>query len=261
VRAFLKQRLDKAELRRKLKQTFDSNICQAQQLSLSRGHLTETREHLLDTAERLFAERGVDAVSLRDITSAAGANVASVNYHFGSKEKLIREVFRRRLEPIKQERLHLLTRFEQQSDGTANIEQIMFAFVHPVIRRMSVDPESGANLMRLMSHVHADVNASLAWIVLHDMQEMIERFMSAAREAMPSLPKDEVYWRAHFATGAMAHTAAAAGLLHALSGGACNFSCAEDLSCRLVAFISGGFHAEIAAARAAIGDIPETVQP
>ncbi|HEX7705489.1 MAG TPA: TetR/AcrR family transcriptional regulator [Thermoanaerobaculia bacterium] len=223
--------------------------------------MTETREQLLDTAERLFAERGVDTVSLRDITSAAGANVASVNYHFGSKEKLVSEVFRRRLQPINDERLDLLTRFEQQSGGTANIEQIMFAFVHPVIRRMSAEPESGANLMRLMSHVHSDVNASLAGIVLHDMQDMIERFMTAAQQAMPSLPKDEIYWRAHFATGVMAHTAAAAGLLHALSDGACDVSCGEDLSCRLVAFISGGFHAEIASARAAIGKIPEVKQP
>jgi AcrR family transcriptional regulator len=223
--------------------------------------LTETRELLLDSAERLFAERGVDSVSLREITTAAGANVASVNYHFGSKEKLVREVFRRRLGPINEERLHLLTRFEEVSGGRANIEQIMFAFVHPVIRRMSSDPASGASLMRLMAHVHSDVSASLAGLVLHDMQLMIERFLNAARLAMPSLPKDEVYWRAHFATGVMAHTAAAAGLLRALSGGACDFSCAEDLSCRVVAFISGGFHAEIEAARAAIGEIPETVHP
>jgi AcrR family transcriptional regulator len=54
-----------------------------------------TREKLLDEAERLFLAKGYEGVSIRDITDAAGANVAAVNYHFGGKENLYREVFRR----------------------------------------------------------------------------------------------------------------------------------------------------------------------
>jgi len=57
----------------------------------------ETRDRLLEEAEPLFAERGFEATSVRDITAAAGANLAAVNYHFGGKDKLYREVFRRRL--------------------------------------------------------------------------------------------------------------------------------------------------------------------
>ena len=64
-----------------------------------------TRDRLLDSAERLFAENGVDATSLRHITNDAEANLASVNYHFGSKEELFRQVFARRIGPINQERL------------------------------------------------------------------------------------------------------------------------------------------------------------
>ena len=68
----------------------------------------DTHDRLLDTAERLFAERGIDATSLHHITAEADAKLASVNYHFGSKEELIRELFARRIGPINRERLDQL---------------------------------------------------------------------------------------------------------------------------------------------------------
>lgn len=55
-----------------------------------------TRERLLDYAERLFAEKGYAAVSVREITAEADCNIASVNYHFGGKQKLYFTVFRER---------------------------------------------------------------------------------------------------------------------------------------------------------------------
>jgi AcrR family transcriptional regulator len=55
-----------------------------------------TKERILGAAETLFAQRGFDGASLRQLTSAAGVNLAAVNYHFGSKEKLVEQVFRRR---------------------------------------------------------------------------------------------------------------------------------------------------------------------
>ncbi len=59
--------------------------------------MKSTREKILDTAERLFAEKGFDGVSVREITSRAGCNVASVSYYFGSKKELYLTVFRERL--------------------------------------------------------------------------------------------------------------------------------------------------------------------
>ncbi|MCX8156048.1 MAG: TetR/AcrR family transcriptional regulator [Verrucomicrobiae bacterium] len=59
----------------------------------------------LDAAERLLAERGVDAVSFRDITAAAGANLEAINYHFSSKDRLPEAVFERGLGPSAAARL------------------------------------------------------------------------------------------------------------------------------------------------------------
>ena len=77
----------------------------------------DTRERILDAAERLFMESGYEGTSMRMITGEAGVNLAAVNYHFGSKEALLREVFRRRLNWLNTERLRALDLLEQQAQG------------------------------------------------------------------------------------------------------------------------------------------------
>src|SRR6187455_1391815 len=74
-----------------------------------------TKDRILDAAEALFMEHGFEATSLRAITAAATVNLAAVNYHFGSKEELFQAVLTRRLDPMNQRRLELLTRFESEA--------------------------------------------------------------------------------------------------------------------------------------------------
>jgi hypothetical protein len=92
-----------------LKRTFERNVFGQEFIEFSRIRFldqlsyvrsenhSDTRERILDVAERLFMENGYEATSMRTITSAAEVNLAAVNYHFGSKEALLCEVFRRRL--------------------------------------------------------------------------------------------------------------------------------------------------------------------
>src|SRR5205823_6135317 len=77
--------------------------------------MSATQAKILDTAEALFMEHGFEATSLRQITAAAGVNIGAVNYHFGSKEELFQTVLTRRLDPMNQERLSLLARFEREA--------------------------------------------------------------------------------------------------------------------------------------------------
>src|ERR1043165_6606444 len=74
-----------------------------------------TKTRILDVAEALFMEHGFEATTLRQITAAAEVNLAAAHYHFGSKEELFEAVLRRRLDPMNQERLSLLTRFDDES--------------------------------------------------------------------------------------------------------------------------------------------------
>ena len=94
----------------------------------------ETRDRLLDAAEALFMEHGFEATSLRAITAAAGANLAAVNYHFGGKEALFEAVLTRRLDPMNQERVALLTELENRGGAQAiGCEQILSAMLIPAI--------------------------------------------------------------------------------------------------------------------------------
>ena len=89
----------------------------------------ERRQAILDVAEALFAENGIAGTSVRSILAAAGANVAAVHYHFGSKEKLVEEVFRRRAETIAIERVRGLKRALADPDTTWRLERIVRAFL------------------------------------------------------------------------------------------------------------------------------------
>src|SRR6185312_11029386 len=87
-----------------------------------------TKDRILDAAEALFMEHGFEATSLRAITTAAGVNLAAVNYHFGSKEELFQSVLTRRLDPMNQERVALLTELERgAAPGPVACDRILSA--------------------------------------------------------------------------------------------------------------------------------------
>jgi len=92
----------------------------------------ETKERILDAAERLFADRGFEATSIRDITGAADVNLASINYHFRTKRELIAAVFIRRVGPINQRRLTLLDEIEQKAGPKPpTVEALIEAMIRP----------------------------------------------------------------------------------------------------------------------------------
>jgi AcrR family transcriptional regulator len=100
------------------------------------GH--DTRERVLNAAERLFGTRGIDAVSVRDITDTAGANVAAVNYHFGSKHGLIVAIVQRRADQLGQRRSELLDELERA--GTVELRSVIEAMVLPTVELIEADP-------------------------------------------------------------------------------------------------------------------------
>src|ERR1700753_95410 len=93
-----------------------------------------TRTAILGAAERLYADRGFADVTLRDIVAAADVNLAAVNYHFGSKDELIAELFVTRSIALNRERLHELRAAEEKGGGREEIHDILRALVAPVMR-------------------------------------------------------------------------------------------------------------------------------
>src|SRR5512147_418953 len=106
----------------------------------------ETRTRILDAAEELFMLHGFEGTSMRLLTAKAGANLAAVNYHFGSKDALIEAVFRRRLDPMNTARIAELERLEKDSAGRPlTPTQIIGAFIGASLRMIEDAKTGGRN--------------------------------------------------------------------------------------------------------------------
>jgi AcrR family transcriptional regulator len=208
-------------------------------------HHCDTQERLLDAAEYLFATQGIAETSLRAITAKANANLASVNYHFGSKEALFQAVIARRLGPINDERLRLLAAAEADAgEVPPTLEAVIETFVRPIIRLRHDPTRGGEYFMRLMGRVHAEPGE---WTLraLEEFRESFQRFAEVFARILPDLSEEERLWRMFFLIGVTAHTAAADFKLKHFAGDRCPPTDIETTSRRLVAFAVAGFRAPV----------------
>ncbi len=123
----------------------------------------DTKQRLLDAAERLFARQGFHNTPLRDITAEAGANVAAVNYHFGSKEGMIEAVLARRLEPLNAERrarIEAVRAAARERDAAPEVAEVVRAFVEPTFRLLEQGP-GGRDFAVLVGRVLAEPDPRL----------------------------------------------------------------------------------------------------
>jgi AcrR family transcriptional regulator len=199
----------------------------------------DTRERILDAGERLFAERGVEAVSLRDVTRLAGVNLAGVHYHFGSKLALVRAVFERRLGPINEKRLALLDACEATAgrSGPA-LKAVLYAFLAPALETLRGNPW----FTMLGGRIHAESDPRLVGDFLRQFDRVLARFLPAFRRALPGCRLEDLFWALQFVVGAMIQTACGGPLLEQFSGGRCRASDPRVVE-RLVAFCAAGLGA------------------
>jgi AcrR family transcriptional regulator len=158
---------------------------------------SDTRERLLHAAGHIFAEKGFEPASLRAITNAAGVNLAAVNYHFGSKENLIWEVLRSRIEPINARRSELLDQAEDAAaGGVVPLEAIIDAFLQPVTEAMHACCEhDDPVLASLSTRIYSEGPEFFRKLHLTFFVELTERFTRLLRAAVPELPPEEVFQR------------------------------------------------------------------
>jgi AcrR family transcriptional regulator len=202
---------------------------------------TDTRESLMDAAESLFSEHGIEAASLRQITQQAGANLAAVNYHFGSKDGLVRAVFSRRLKPLTDERIRLLEQCDLQAEDA--VEQVLRAFLAPTLRMLREAPDGVRGFGRLMGRAFSEPSEEVRAMVFEEFRPSIDRYLEAFRTVVPYLEEAERVWRFHFVAGAMAHTIACTHMLERYSGGLCRTSDPEEALAQLVTFLAAGLRA------------------
>lgn len=167
-------------------------------------NVTDTKTRILDVAEELFGNDGLDRVSIRDITEAAGVNLAAVNYHYGSKEDLIEAVFKRRLEPLNMARLNALEQVENKAKKELKVEDVLGAFIRPALAHCAAS-HNGPAFAKLFGRCIAEPRPEMEAFLMKQFEPLLERFEPAFIKALPHLSKEDVFWKMKFTFGALHH--------------------------------------------------------
>ncbi|MGE9294465.1 MAG: TetR/AcrR family transcriptional regulator [Puniceicoccales bacterium] len=165
---------------------------------------TATRERILEAAERHYAERGFDGMSMRALTTEAGVNLAAVNYHFGSKRELIYAIFKERIIPINAERMELLKKaHEELGEGALPLETTMDAFLLPVMNRAFEAGKANIHFLRMVGRFLSEDADFWQRISMDDFYQTSKAFKAEIKQALPELSDEEIAVRFHFTVGAM----------------------------------------------------------
>ncbi|QPF82460.1 TetR/AcrR family transcriptional regulator [Bradyrhizobium genosp. L] len=194
----------------------------------------QTRSAILAAAERLYADRGFGDVTLRDIVAEANVNLAAVNYHFGSKDELIAELFVTRSIQTNRERLNELKAAEERGGGRAGIEDIMRALVGPTLRGCLGPDREGSTAARFMIRASIESVPPIRRIKNREVDHL-RKFAAAMRRAMPGRNDTELYWGLHFALAMAHHTIRDKERLLRLSEGKCDLDDVQGIIDRVVA--------------------------
>src|SRR5258708_26689896 len=140
------------------------------------------REAILAAAEELFSTNGFNAVSIRDIAQAAGANPGSVTYHFKSKDGLLLEIYRRHCGPLRSRRIELLVAAKRVRDLENRLEAIVRAYVQPAFLSSSDLAGGGARFTRLRAVMSAEGNAVVGRIIAEIFDDTTNAFIEAIEQ-------------------------------------------------------------------------------
>ncbi|QPF94384.1 TetR/AcrR family transcriptional regulator [Bradyrhizobium commune] len=192
-----------------------------------------TRSAILAAAERLYADRGFGDVTLRDIVAEANVNLAAVNYHFGSKDELIAELFVTRSLQLNRERLQELRAAEETGGGRAEIADILRALVGPTLRGCLGPENARSTAARFMIRVNIESVPAIRRIRNREIDHL-RKFVAAMRRSLPGMPDVELYWGLHFALAMAQQTVRDSERLTKLSEGKCDVDDVDGIIARVV---------------------------
>lgn len=167
---------------------------------------SSTKEKILDVAEGLFAEYGFNDTSLRTITSKAGVNLASVNYHFGDKKTLVRAVLNRYLEAFMPEMKQSLERLNERDDY--DMAEVFEALRAPLRSLSELRPNGTSRFMLLIGRGYTDVQGHLRWFITNRYNDVLTLFTDSVLKANPNLTRETLFWWLHFTLGTCVFTMA-----------------------------------------------------
>ncbi|WMC12011.1 TetR/AcrR family transcriptional regulator [Oceanimonas pelagia] len=202
----------------------------------------DTKQRILDAAEVLFAEQGFGDTSLRRITRAANVNLASVNYHFGSRKDLIKAVMDRYFGLFMPAVNEALVRLLEQPRLT--VEQVFECFVAPLMGLSRLRARGPEIFLQLLGGGYMDNQGFLRWFIINHYGEVVEHFIQCMRRAAPALSSAELFWRLHFTLGTVVFTMASSEALRDIARNDFNEHIdVEGLVRKVIPYLASGMEA------------------
>ena len=203
-----------------------------------------TKNKILDAAEELFAIKGFNGTSLREITSQAEVNLAAVNYHFGSKKELIKAVMSRYMNELAPNLERSLLAVIKQEDLT--LHKVFSAFVQPLLSLNQFRENGTSTFLLLLGRGYTDSQGFLRWFLTTQYPNVITNFVEAVKKAYPDLTPEEMFWRLHFTMGTIVFTMSSSdALLDIAKNDFEQELTIEDLIKQVIPYISAGVAAPV----------------
>lgn len=206
-----------------------------------------SRERLLDAAEMLFAEKGFDATSIREIASRAGDTIGTLSYHFGSKSQLLSEVVRRRFDVLAELRRSMYAGFCVRSGGVASLDDAIAAITIPFVERAMRGGQSWASYTALLSRMMYVGDPSHYEVIAELTDPLARELLGWVSAAAPAASPADIGYAYQFIIGCtidccsqMEHDR-----IHRLTDGACSASNYEEIIDRFLVFVTTGARAVI----------------
>lgn len=201
-----------------------------------------TKDKILDSAEHLFANKGLKETSVRDITSHANVHLAAVNYHFHTKDGLLKALMDRRIAPLNRQRIELLDKYENRfGEHSVPIEYALYALLAPGIKMCFEEPD----FLSITGQVVTHPDEQTYQIFVTNFEGVFSRFNDSFSTSVPHISQEDLMWRIHFLTGSMIHTWTNHKGLTALSQGVCELKEQDEIINKLIAFCAAGLKAEV----------------
>ncbi|TCT02945.1 TetR/AcrR family transcriptional regulator [Aquabacter spiritensis] len=199
------------------------------------------RQRLIDSAEALFSEHGWNSVGIRTIAAHANVSLAALNYHFGSKEKLLGELFANRARHIVAERDRRLDAV--MASGDVTLEKVIAAYLHGALSYEMQTGFGGRAFCKLRARLSVESEGLSRSIMSDAFDASGRRYLDVLKSLLPDLPEHDLFWRFHFLLGAMTYTMADSGRIQALTQGRCDSSDMQEALRQMVPFVAAGFRA------------------
>ncbi|MCW8092205.1 TetR/AcrR family transcriptional regulator [Alteromonas sp. ASW11-130] len=203
---------------------------------------TKTKVRILNAAEMLFAEQGFQQTSMRQITSQAEVNLASVNYHFGNKKNLIQSVLKRYFDDLMP-----LVECALNSAQNTSIRAVLEKLIEPVMSLNELRPGGTEIFVKLLGHGYNETQGHLRRFIMTHYGSTISKLTVLIQSCLPSVEDEELFWRLHFALGSFVFSMSSSQALKEIAASDFHQQVnIEDVIRHLIPFVSCGIESGIA---------------